>query len=581
MLKPIIAFACLMQCATILHAQSANTTWSDEFKMRKGSTDLSVAYADETGLFVKEGHLALKSYFVIGATTRESATLIKLDKSFKEEYRNDFNKELKGKNFEDFFFIGKKSYLLASDYNKKDKALELYACEIDKRSGELTGDWKSLSTITKDEKSDQLYVNFAYNSDSSKMILVSTNKGKDKSSFEIDEFDDKMNKIGKTTQISNAYEPKTFQLEDVIYTVGGNIVMVGRVYDFAEGKKKKSKFLEFQNYNIQLYNNAGKLIKEINTDVDGKWLISSKVVQIPNKELVVAAFYSNGKKAKEINGMMVQRVDVATGNIISTSQKELNTSMISAVTDDEDSNDEESRQERKEREKLDKIKDDEDGFSKYMRFRNFIYTEDNGIVMLAEKYHHYTYTTTTTRSSGMNSSMMRTSVQTYDVYECGDMMMSKIDAGGNINWLHVLPKNQREVIQTGSNSSSGTGLSFSMGSSYFSSFNFPFYAGLGSLSLPGKNMLAVLFNDNPKNETVLQLGQKVKRADKFGRTGCTVVYLDAITGKYTRKMLFSNKDQPTAMPRFGVALGNDYYIVGKDDKILGKSKIAVGKIGFQ
>jgi hypothetical protein len=180
----------------------------------------------------------------------------------------------------------------------------------------------------------------------------------------------------------------------------------------------------------------------------------------------------------------------------------------------------------------------------------------------------------------MGSSMMSTTYQTYSVYECGDMMMSKIDAGGKIGWLHVLPKNQREVIQTGSNSY-GSGITFSMGVNYFSDFNFPFYAGLGSLALPGKNMLAILFNDNPKNETVLQLGQKVKRADKFGKTGCTVVFLDAASGKYTRKMLFSNRDQPTAMPRLGVPVGTDYYIMGKDDKVLGKTRIAVGKIGFK
>ena len=372
-MKRIFLFIALILSYSALFSQQASTKWSDEFKMKKGSTDLSMAYGDETGIYVKEGHLAMKSYFVIGGTVRGSATLVKLNNTFKEEYRNDYNKELKGKEFEDFFFIGKKAWLLASSYNKKDKELQLFASEIDKKNGELKGDWKDISSIQKDEKRDQIQVNFAYNSDSSKMILVSTNEGKEKCAYAIEEFDDNMKKIGKTTEISNRFEPKTFQLEDIVYTVNGNIVVVGRVYDFAPGKKKKSKFLEFQNYNIQLYDNKGKQIKEINTDVDGKWLVSSKVAQIPNKELVIAAFYSNGKKAKEINGMMIQRVDAATGNIISTSQKELSTAMINDIPDDDE---EETKQERKEREKLDKVRDDEDGFSKFLRFRNFIYTPD-------------------------------------------------------------------------------------------------------------------------------------------------------------------------------------------------------------
>jgi len=576
-MKSFIVCACLLLSAPFLHAQTASATWSEEFKMHKGSTELSVVYADKTGVFVKEGHLALKSYFVIGATARESATLIKLDKSFTEEYRNDFNKELKGKEFEDFFFIQNKAYILATHYSKKELQMEVFAAEINKTDGNLAGDWQTITTLAVEEKNDGLDVHFDYNSDSTQMILVSTNTGKAKCMFAIEAFDSRMKRSGKTIRITNAFEPKTFQLEDVIYTVSGNTVMVGRVYDFAEGKKKKSKFLEFQHYNIQLYNNTGGLIKEINTDISDKWLISSKVVQIPGKDLVVAAFYSNDKKAKEINGMLVQRIDPATGNVISTSQKELVTNMISDVSDD-DSNDDESKQDRKEREKLDKLKDDEDGFSKYLRFRNFIYTDDNGIVILAEKYHHYMYTTTSFSSGGMNGSFSRTTTTTYDVYECGDMLMSKMDASGQLSWLHVLPKNQREVS---SSSSSYAGTGFSMGTSYFGSYNMPFYAGLGSLPLAGKNMLAILFNDSEKNGNVLQLGQKIQRVDRFGKSECVVVYLDAATGKYTRKTLFSNRDQPTAMPRLGIAVGKDYYLVGKEDRALAKTKIAVGKIVFK
>jgi hypothetical protein len=577
-MKNLIACACLLLSATLVHAQSASTTWSEEFKMHKGSTDLSVIYADKTGVFVKEGHLALKSYFVIGASARESATLIKLDKSFSEEYRSDFNKELKGKEFEDFFFIQNKAYILATHYSKKELQMEVFAAEINKADGNLAGEWQTITTLQVEEKNDQLNVHFGYNSDSTRMIMVSSDMSKAKSTFAIESFDNKMKRIGKPTRITNAYEPKTFQLEDVIYTVSGNIVLVGRVYDFAEGKKKKTKFLEFQHYNIQLYNNTGGLVKEINTDISGKWLISSKVVQIPGKDLVVAAFYSNDKKAKEINGMLVQRIDPATGNVITTSQKELVMNMIDNISDDDAGNDEESKQERKEREKLDKLREEEDGFSKYLRFRNFIYTEDNGIVMLAEKYHHYTYTTTSMSSGGMNGSFTRTTSTTYDVYECGDMMMGKMDASGQLNWLHVLPKNQREVS---SSSRSYSGIGFSMGTDYFGSYNMPFYAGLGSISLTGKNMLAILFNDHEKNNNVLQLGQKIHRLDRFGKSDCVAVYLDAATGKYTRKTLFSNRDQPAAMPRLGIAVGKDYYLIGKEDRVLAKTKIVVGKIVFK
>ena len=64
----------------------------------------------------------------------------------------------------------------------------------------------------------------------------------------------------------------------------------------------------------------------------------------------------------------------------------------------------------------------------------------------------------------------------------------------------------------------------------------------------------------------------------FRKSDCFSVVLDASTGKYTRNVAFSNNDIPTAMPRLGSIIGNDMYLVGKEDRYLGRAKIAVGKI---
>ena len=54
--------------------------------------------------------------------------------------------------------------------------------------------------------------------------------------------------------------------------------------------------------------------------------------------------------------------------------------------------------------------------------------------------------------------------------------------------------------------------------------------------------------------------------------------MDVTTGKYTRSVLFNNNDVPTAMPRLGAVLGNNFYMTGKEDRILGKTKIAIAKL---
>ncbi len=567
----ILIFLTLITLSITVNAQTANITWGDEFKLKKGSTDLEVMHTDNTGVYVKESHFALKSYFVIGATVRESATLTKLDKDLKEVYSNNFNKELKGKEYESFFFLKNKLFLLATDYSKKEKTLTLFAAEIDKASGELSGEFTEVTSWQKDDKKEDISFKATYNADSSKMVLVSTIEGREKNNYEVRQFDDNMKALGKSVAISNEFDPKTFQLEDVVYTSAGNVVLIGREYEYQEGKKKKNKYLDFKNYSIRIYNNDGKQIKEINTTINAKWLVSTKIMQLPAKELVLAAFYSDEKRGREINGMLVQRINPQTGDIISTSQKDINTAMISTVEDDNaDDDDDESKKERKEREKLEKIQNEEDGFSKYMRFRNFIYTADKGLIILAEKYNSYTYTTTTYQP-GSGTMPGRWTTTTYQVYECGDIMMSKIDAAGNIGWLNIAPKQQREVIQT--SSGSGTGLSFSF---FKGGFNWPFYAGYGVL--PGTNSLNIIFNDHKKNDNVLQLGQKVKKISYFRKSECFAINLNTTTGKYTRSNLFSNRDVPTAMPRLSSVLGRDMYLIGKEDRILGKTKIAVARL---
>ncbi|THU40315.1 hypothetical protein FAM09_10635 [Niastella caeni] len=570
---------CLLLAATALSlcawSQKQSITWGDEFKLRKGSTSVNVVYTDASGVYLEEGHLALKSYYVIGASARQSASLVKLDKNLQEVYRSDFNKELRGKEFETFFAFRDKLLIIATDYNKSDRALEVYAAEVDKSSGELTESFKLMTSLLKEEKKDEISFKLIPNADTSKIVCISTVSGKEKNTYQVQEFDKTLRSTTKPAIITNEFEAKTYQLEDVLYTADRKIILVGRVFEYQEGKKKKDKFLDFANYNIRIYNDKGKQVSEINTNINGKWLTNTKLMMSKGKDLVLASFYSKEKKGAT-NGLLVQRIDPSTGQVISTAEKEINYSMLTeegAEEDKDDDKDSDSKAERKEREKLAKIKDEGEGFSKYMRFRNIFYTSDNGLVLLAENYHQYTYTTSS-YSPGTNGMPGRWTYYTNYVYECGELMMCKIDASNNIGWLEIIPKAQREVIRTNDGSSAG-GLSIRFGG-FFESGSRPFYAGFGAIQ--AKNQINIVFNDNPKNADVLKPGQKVRGIAGFRNSDCFIVTLDEVTGKYQRKLFFSNSEVPTAMPRHGSVIGQEMYIVGKTDRLFGKTKLAVGKI---
>jgi hypothetical protein len=552
-------------------AQKPQIKWGEEFNLRRGSTDLEAIYADKSGVYLQEGHFAVKSYFVIGATLRESGTLVKLDNNLSEVYRNDFNKELKGKEFVQFFPLQEKLFLLASEYIKREKMLNIYGVEINKNTGEISGDWISLTSLQKEEKADDINFKFIMSADSSRMILVSSVEGKERNEYRIQEFDKTLKSAARAINISNEFDPKTFQLEDVLYTSNKKIFLVGRRYEYQEGKKKKDKFLEFARYNIRMYNEQGKQQTEINTEINGKWITSTKLVQEKNKDIVLLAFYNDSRKSKTIDGMLVQRIDPNSGQVVATSEKQINNSLLSAdidQPDDTDADEKESKAERKERERLSKMKDEGEAFSKYMQFRNVFYTADNGLVILAEKYHHYTYASQRyTPGSHGSPGDWRTTL--YSVYECGDILMCKIDAGGNISWLQVLPKAQKEIIAEGITSGY-------IAPSFFEFTNRPFYAGFGAMQT--KNTVRIIFNDHLKNADITQAGQKAKTINRYGTSNCYLISVDEATGKCTRSVLYSNADVPTSMPRLGSVLDENMYIVGKEDRLFGKSKLAVARL---
>lgn len=575
-MKRVYLFLCLAISGTVAHAQKTSIQWGEEFKLRKGSTDLQVIAADNDGAYLEESHAAMKAYFVVGATFRESASLVKVDKNLNEVYRNDFNKELRGKEFVQFFAIQDKLFLFSSNYSKRDRTLALYAAGVNKKTGELTGEWREVAIFQQEEKRDDIDFKIDYNADSTRMLIVSSMEGAEKNEYKIMELDKNLKTTAKPLIIRNGFERKKYQLEDVLYTTDRKVVLVGRIFEYEEGKKKKEKFLDFTNYNIRIYDEKGKQQAEINTGINGKWLSSTKLVQEKSKDLVLAAFYSNEKRGS-IDGLLVQRINVNDGKVLSTSDKPINSSLLSddqGKTDNDDTDDkDDSKEERKMRAELEKMKDEGEGFSRHMQFRKIFYTPDNGLVILAEQYRHFV-NTIQSYSPGFAGSSSQWKSTTYSTYLSGDLMMCKIDASGNISWLQILPKNQREILQGGTYNTPTTAYSYY--GDYFMEGNRPFYSGFGAIQT--ESSIQLMFNDHSKNTAVTQAGQKAKAISRYSKSNCYLVDIDAVSGKVTRKVFFSNTDIPTAMPRLGAIVGNDMYMVGKTDRTFGKTKIAVAKV---
>ena len=93
-----------------------------------------------------------------------------------------------------------------------------------------------------------------------------------------------------------------------------------------------------------------------NPEVEGRWLINSKSVVLKNGDIGLAAFYSNAKKAREINGLMMMRISSSDGSVISHSNQDISASMFTNEYEEDDEEDEdETRAEKAERKRFEKL----------------------------------------------------------------------------------------------------------------------------------------------------------------------------------------------------------------------------------
>lgn len=583
MRKVYLSLFSLLLSITGFSQQKSSIKWGEEFKLRKGTTDLNVILADKTGAYLQESHIAMSSYNVFAGSYKESAILVKLNTDLSEVYRHDFDKELKGKTFAQFFACKDNLFIFSSDYNKRDKKLDVFAAKVDKGSGELTGDWIQVTSLPQEQSSSEVQLRIAYNADSTNMVIVSSVEGKARNEYEVLEFDKNLKASAKPIRISNEFEPKKYQLEDLVYTASHKVILVGRVYEYEEGKKKKEKFLDFNHYNIRLYDENGKQESQINTSIKGKWLISSKVLQERNKELVLAAFYSNDKKAGTVDGLLVQRIDATSGKMISTSDKQINNSLLTrgqdnSDADDDDDDDKKAAKDKKSSgESSKKSEEDDEVFSRDVQFRKIFYTSDGGLILLAEDYRRDEFTNQY-YTPGTNNMPGRWTTTTYSIFRSGDLVMCKIDTQGNIPWVQVLPKHQIERYNTGQRSGI-VATSYFANTGNFFGLIMPFYSSFGATKTEGK--IQIILNDNPKNSAITQAADKAKNVGEMGKSDCFILEVDEITGNINRKKLFSNEGIPTAMPRFGYFAGNDMYLIGRTNRTLAKTKIAVGKVSLR
>jgi hypothetical protein len=553
-MKKIWLFASFLITSLPGFSQTYKLTWGEEMKLKKGTTDLDIITADNSGLYVTEQRVKLKSYFVIGATYGNAYKLIKLDKNFGEVYDKEYKKELKGLDFHSFQPLEEDLFMFATDYDKKAKEFVVLGSKVDKSSGDLNGDFLELGRFGLESKRDDYDMKMTSIQNGKAFLMVSNISNKDRVSLAVSVLD-KTLKRKESAVINMSFNPGLYQLEDVKFTNDKKIVVMGREFEEVEYGKRKRKKLVFKQYVMSVYNNKGKKEKDVVMDAADRYIISGKLIEQPSGELLLAGFYSNTAKKEELNGFFINKLNPVEGQMTLSSFKEINAGMLGNSFEDAADEDAESKASKKAAEKA-KADDEEVDFpNSYVIKSVDISPADNSIIISSEisKYSYYSYTT---QSYNNATKMWSTQWHYVHSFTNRDILVINADKDGNIRWINDIPKSQVEEITSSSRSGSGIGFSYDQGSFFAQAGGMPFYSSFARLIY--NNNLILLFNDHNSNNVIAEYGNKVKTISNFRkRSTAYAIAIDLATGKMTRKILGVNNEETILMPRHAYVVGDN------------------------
>ncbi len=575
-----LLIAVFLLVGNIVIAQQYQVTWGDVMKMRKGTTDMDIITADNTGVYFSEGSLRMKSYFIVGASYGTSYKLIKFDRNYNEVYEKEYKRELRGVEFHSFQPLGTDLFLFATDYVKKERAFKVYAAKVDKSSGDLTGDLQEIGSYKLDSKRDdyELSVHPALNGQY--LLLVTDISANNRNSLDVMLLDKNL-KTRQQASIDLQYPRNSFNLEDVKYTANNKIVILGKSFEEVPIGKRKRTRMVFKNYALSIFNSNGIKERDVTVEYADKYTIGGQLMELKNGELLLAGFYSNSDRKDELNGFFLNRLNTEAGELSVVSYKPIDASMLgNNFTEDEADADEETRDNRKNNKKAAEEGDDNEFPNAYL-IKSIDYNSTDDSYLITAEISKYTYFSYPMSDFDPVSRTWRTTITHVHRYENKDILVVNTDSQGQIKWINDIPKNQLEEVRTTTNVI-GNGLRFySNYSGYFARGGaMPYYSSF--VSMIHDNKLILLFNDHSKNNVIAGYGDRIKRIYNFRRNSNTwAISIDISSGKMIRRSVSANDEETILMPRHGIVVKNEVFLPSWRVRALARTKFQMAKITVQ
>jgi len=463
------------------------------------------------------------NYLLAYKQTRRNISMLKynfnnLQVSGEYPILGKFGKDMPGKTISDDYLFHSMPvfknhiYITVTQYDRKTKENSLCMQEIDD-NGKLSGTMKKLETLDAKSKFNRGAFSIVESDDSTRFMLLDEPPYEKYAGekYTITLYDESLNQTKKLS-VELPFKDKYFDLNDITYADDGNIYMMARV-SLATKEKEKGEASYY--YELIAINTAGDgSVVQYDIKLQGKFIDGISFDADDDKDIICSGFYGNntGVSKGDISGIFYMRLNKTTKQVDVSGLKDLDKDFIADITSAKKAN---------------KGK----GISNDFKLKNFIRRSDGGSILVAEYSSTYTYTVYVSDGKGGGHT------ETHTAYCRDNIIAININPDGSIKWYANIPKKQ-ETTDDGA---------------FYSSY---------MLTTKGDKLYFV-YNDNPDNldPKRIQEGKPLKNMGNALKSEAVLVELSE-DGQYTKKALFSNKDNKMALiPSSSIGIGNNQVIV--------------------
>jgi hypothetical protein len=486
---------CLAATPGFSQSKKFSFTVGEEYEVPKGAEDVGFYGSEQTGLV---------NLFV----TKKKKLLIRRfnPKNVAAMGEAEIEKQEMTKNYtsEGVIQLGNRYFWLHSDWDKSNETEKLFYDEIDVTKGTIIKEDQLLVSTTRlagEYVSTGWYRakvvgKYEYNlsADKSKLLISYRHTPKeknDKKSFDnigYAMFDQNMNKIW-----SGDFDmPYTEQIMDNLdYSVdkNGNAYLLAKVYD-NEKRKEVDKETGLPGYHFEALKFSGEQkMTQTKISLDQYFIRQASIIENSNGDMVVACTYSKSRKSRGTDGVYLAMI---------SSEGKLTTYRDGFYEFPlEELEKFESKRARKKMEKSD------DYEAPFVLVRNILSAPDGSLFIACEQYHMEQVTTYSRYGS-----------RTDYYYYFEDIIATRINANGKVDWVRKIPKMQKGVNR---------------------------YATLGFKLVADETGYYFLYLDNKKN---LELEED--EAPKYHQDGyggqVSLARLDP-SGNLTREIIFDAREE--------------------------------------